>query len=175
MSNPAHNTDKKNSIYSLRCQAMFVPPQLCPSIIPLLSHSRLKTYLFHESFPPNTYYHTHQNDFTAFRLLLRFFLFGSLIKFLFWCHAANYSSPYKHSLNTCISNCTVHITLTERKAAPTSQRLNRTQGWKLTSSSSRGLTKDSVKSGIPLSLIRQSIYHTLSTNKHQHSSVSHNN
>jgi len=39
----------------------------------------------------------------------------------------------------------------------TSQRLNRTQGWKLTSSSSRGLTNDSVKSGIPLSLIRQSI------------------
>lgn len=39
----------------------------------------------------------------------------------------------------------------------TSHRLYRTHGWKLMSSRRRGLMKDKVKSGIPLSLIRQSI------------------
>lgn len=40
----------------------------------------------------------------------------------------------------------------------TSHRLYRTHGWKLMSSRRRGLMKDKVKSGIPLSLIRQSIW-----------------
>ncbi len=39
----------------------------------------------------------------------------------------------------------------------TSHFFNLTHGWKLTSSSKRGLTNDNVKSGIPLNLTQQSI------------------
>lgn len=40
----------------------------------------------------------------------------------------------------------------------TSHRLNRTQGWKLTSSRRRELIKDNVRSGMPVSFIKQSIW-----------------
>ncbi len=39
----------------------------------------------------------------------------------------------------------------------TSHFFNRTHGWKLTSSSNFGLTKNNVKLGIPLNLTQQSI------------------
>lgn len=43
----------------------------------------------------------------------------------------------------------------------TSQRLNLTHGWKLTSSKSLGFMNDNVRSGIPLNLTQQSIYNKL--------------
>ena len=99
----------------------FVPSQLCTSITPSLFHSRLKTSTnhFHQTLLiiPTRLTAWLSDCFSDSSYQWRFVLVASLIEFLFWYHAADYLSPSEHLLNTCISYCNVHITLTERRAA----------------------------------------------------------
>lgn len=65
-------------------------------------------------------------------------------KYTFWLKKKNF-------INNAIMKFKLLLVLT-------SHLLNLTQGWKLTSSNNLGFIKESVKSGIPLNFIQQSIY-----------------